>query len=560
MIFVTVGTQLPFDRMIRAIDWWAGQHREEKVFAQIGPSQYRPCNLEFASFLDADECLARVESAKVIVAHAGMGSIITALEFGKPIIVMPRRADRNEHRNDHQLATARGLLVQGKVVVAFDEAHLVEKLDNLEMLVRGNVNGRGRPDEASPQLIATLRKFIDSGTYKASSLATMPARLERAPSDLREEVKVEKIGLPLSKESLQVLPETIPQRKARALLESELPGKGVDGGSVTLLSRASNRHGGVRRFAREQEDELSGWSRNMPSQAMERLAKLNAVILLEGSLRPTPFAAAINRSLVEMPVTNRQSILDVWREQVAEFAKSLGRDRISCRIVAIESTKLPSLSPADRDAGLTVECDPKSFRGTGGVLHDLAGEFDDDGLLLVASAGLVLLEKLPTIAKLAGLAAGDVVLMSNPDGSPANITLIKCRALRELPSLGFIDFKEQGLPLIGKKHQIDVQRCEHAVGMSIRTLKDYLNALRAYDRLNRGHIAEGRPFAERWNSHFTVVENGAHVDSAAYLHDTVVLAGGAVESGALTARSVICDGGRVSRDRQAIDAIVANAV
>jgi UDP-N-acetylglucosamine transferase subunit ALG13 len=159
MIFVTVGTQLPFDRMIRTIDEWATTSGR-KVFAQIGPAAYRPRHIEFNEFLDAQECRIRVEQARIVIAHAGMGSILTALELGKPIIVMPRQARFGEHRNDHQVATARQLLAQGRVIVAFDEAHLLEKLQTID-----NLCGATRiSTQASPKLLSTLRNFIDRVT------------------------------------------------------------------------------------------------------------------------------------------------------------------------------------------------------------------------------------------------------------------------------------------------------------------------------------------------------------------------------------------------------------
>src|ERR1700761_8685645 len=118
MIFVTVGTQLPFDRMIQAIDSWAAGRQFAEVFAQIGPAKYRPKNLAWAEFLDANECRKKTEEADVVVAHAGMGSILTALELGRPVIVMPRLSVLGEHRNDHQLDTAKKLLAQGRIFVA----------------------------------------------------------------------------------------------------------------------------------------------------------------------------------------------------------------------------------------------------------------------------------------------------------------------------------------------------------------------------------------------------------------------------------------------------------
>jgi UDP-N-acetylglucosamine transferase subunit ALG13 len=166
MIFVTVGTQLPFDRMVKTVDAWAGKNKDVDVFGQIGPTDYEPRHFAYAQFLDAPECRRRIEQASVVVAHAGMGTILTALELGKPVVVMPRRADLGEHRNEHQLSTARNLLAQGRVIVAMDEVHLVEKLQNLNRLTdAGQRIGRF----ASPSLISAIERFIHHGERPATA-------------------------------------------------------------------------------------------------------------------------------------------------------------------------------------------------------------------------------------------------------------------------------------------------------------------------------------------------------------------------------------------------------
>ena len=165
-LFVTVGTQFPFDRLVRTVDEWVGRRQGVEAFAQVGPRSYRPRHMAYEEFIDAGECRRQVQRATAVIAHAGMGSILTALELGKPIIVMPRRADFREHRNDHQLATARSLLSQGKVTVAIDEAHLLEKLEHLESL---QAAGRRIARHASPRLIAALRQFISTGEYAGAA-------------------------------------------------------------------------------------------------------------------------------------------------------------------------------------------------------------------------------------------------------------------------------------------------------------------------------------------------------------------------------------------------------
>ena len=61
MIFVTVGTQVHFDRLIRTVDEWAGVRGRSDVFAQIGPSNYRAQHIQTKPFIDPTEFRKRIE-------------------------------------------------------------------------------------------------------------------------------------------------------------------------------------------------------------------------------------------------------------------------------------------------------------------------------------------------------------------------------------------------------------------------------------------------------------------------------------------------------------------
>jgi UDP-N-acetylglucosamine transferase subunit ALG13 len=156
VIFVTVGAQMPFDRMCRAVDEWASARGRNDVFAQIGSTEWRPAAIQYSELLTPPEFLAKVKECDVIVAHAGMGSILTALEHGKPILVMPRRGDLRETRNDHQIATAKRFLALEKVAVAFDEKEVATKLDAISSLQAAD---RISP-YASDSLVAAVRDFV----------------------------------------------------------------------------------------------------------------------------------------------------------------------------------------------------------------------------------------------------------------------------------------------------------------------------------------------------------------------------------------------------------------
>lgn len=156
MIFVTVGSDIPFDRLVQAVDRWARMNDRRDVFAQIGHGGWEPEFISFSAMLEPSEFKERLAACTIVVGHAGMGTILSALESSKPILVMPRRGALGETRNDHQMATARQLLELGRVNVAFDEVELQGCLDRLQELV---------PKEtiapfASPEFTWKLHEFI----------------------------------------------------------------------------------------------------------------------------------------------------------------------------------------------------------------------------------------------------------------------------------------------------------------------------------------------------------------------------------------------------------------
>jgi UDP-N-acetylglucosamine transferase subunit ALG13 len=157
VILVTVGAQMPFNRMVGAVDDWALSRSRDDVLAQIGTTDWRPKHIRWVEFFEPEEFRRQVSEATVLVGHAGMGSILTALQFGKPILVMPRRGDLRETRNDHQVATAERFAALGKIAVARDETEIAEQMDRLSELRSTQKIG----PHASEQLIGAIRAFIN---------------------------------------------------------------------------------------------------------------------------------------------------------------------------------------------------------------------------------------------------------------------------------------------------------------------------------------------------------------------------------------------------------------
>lgn len=286
-----------------------------------------------------------------------------------------------------------------------------------------------------------------------------------------------------------------------------------------------------------------------PGAGRNRLRRLRAVVLLDGTVwrASSSFAESVGRSLLELPVSATQCLLDLWRDQFLSLCDVLRSDELRCRIVVGRTTRPPALRRLDEAAGLSVELDPSDLRGTGGVLRDLAEEYDDDDAILVANAAQLLAEPLCRLAVDAAERGGDVTVVANEDGTPTSIALLSCRALRHLPSVGFVDLKEQGLPLMAARHEVTILRRAAACGLPIRTPADYLAAVRAHQRMSAGEFPRQQPFDERWGRRFALVEPGAMVAADATLHDAVVLRGARVEPGALVANAVVCRGATIGR-------------
>jgi beta-1,4-N-acetylglucosaminyltransferase len=148
MIFLTVGTQFPFDRLVRAVDdFFDAYELDDTVFAQIGDSTYKPRHFEAVAALDKEAFDRYFHEASAIIGHAGMGTIMLALDSGKPLLAMPRRRKYGEVVNDHQVALADEFEALGHILVAHTPSELAAKLTRLKSFVP-------RRHAASPDAVA----------------------------------------------------------------------------------------------------------------------------------------------------------------------------------------------------------------------------------------------------------------------------------------------------------------------------------------------------------------------------------------------------------------------
>ena len=153
---MTVGTgKRSFDRLLTCINDIAKDSEEEFV-VQKGCSDV---DLHFCRdfrFTDDKEMIALIDDARIIISHAGAGTMITALKLGKPLIVVPRLKKFKECIDDQQVELAEMLSSEGKVAMVTDVCSLrnIIKSKKLKSCNLGET-GNGR-------LVGFLKSYLES--------------------------------------------------------------------------------------------------------------------------------------------------------------------------------------------------------------------------------------------------------------------------------------------------------------------------------------------------------------------------------------------------------------
>ena len=161
MIFLTVGTQFSFDRLVRAVDEAAGRNGfGEQIVAQVGPGSYCPKNFEAVLSLPKAMFDKRFCDADCIISHAGIGTIAMAMEHKKPLLVMPRLARYGEVVNDHQLAIAEKFEQLGHLLMARCPEEVTDKLEELRSFVPAP--RQPQPEAAAKRISIFLSELCES--------------------------------------------------------------------------------------------------------------------------------------------------------------------------------------------------------------------------------------------------------------------------------------------------------------------------------------------------------------------------------------------------------------
>lgn len=117
-----------FDRLVERLQQLLGPSVE--VLWQTGATDVSHLGIDGRPWVPHAELFAAMREADLVVAHAGVGTALDALESGHVPVLVPRRAQYREHVDDHQLQIAAHLKERGLAVTASAEElsldHLVQ--------------------------------------------------------------------------------------------------------------------------------------------------------------------------------------------------------------------------------------------------------------------------------------------------------------------------------------------------------------------------------------------------------------------------------------------------
>jgi len=143
---------LDFPRLILRVDEIA-RASGERTIVQTGMGGTLPQYCEHFAFKPREEVLALQREARVIVCHAGIGSVIDALQSKKPLVVVPRLMQFNEHTTEHQVDLARAVERRGWGRMILDVSELDEAIAHPPQAYESY-----RP--ARERLVASVRAFV----------------------------------------------------------------------------------------------------------------------------------------------------------------------------------------------------------------------------------------------------------------------------------------------------------------------------------------------------------------------------------------------------------------
>lgn len=161
MIFVTLGTQdKEFTRLLKAIEKEVKKGNiKEEIVIQAGFTKYNSKNMRIFDLVSPEEFDKYMKDATLIITHGGVGSIITALKYKKPIIATPRLSKYKEHNNDHQIEIIKEFSEKGYIIPLYDFSKLNKALEEAQTFIPNKYKSNNN------KLKKYIKEYIDNSNH-----------------------------------------------------------------------------------------------------------------------------------------------------------------------------------------------------------------------------------------------------------------------------------------------------------------------------------------------------------------------------------------------------------
>jgi len=171
MTFVTVGNmRRSFSRLLDAVSAIMTK-LPQPVIIQYGHTPFSCEGCKAVQFMDMSEFEMVLESAELLIMHAGGGSVIHAIHAGKVPVVVPRLLKYSEHIDNHQVELARTLGSTGKVVS-------VENTVDLEVAISKALEKQKKNEVSSsmPKMLKMVEETLNSFAVEMASIRSRSLR------------------------------------------------------------------------------------------------------------------------------------------------------------------------------------------------------------------------------------------------------------------------------------------------------------------------------------------------------------------------------------------------
>lgn len=278
---------------------------------------------------------------------------------------------------------------------------------------------------------------------------------------------------------------------------------------------------------------------NLP-QGNDRSCPLVCVVLA-GGLKASPLQAACPISVLDLPLTASETVMNALLRRIGEVADAISQT-IETIVVYGPPVPAPRALPAPAGVAMRVIEETRRWRGAAGVVRDACEHTPSEVDILVLEGARWFGTALAPIVEQHRRSESSATISKLPDDSPAGVYVLSSSTLKLIPAKGFMDLKEQFLArVMSTSRTAGVYGLNSPGSIALRTRADLLEA---------SHAAGGRTKGG------SLVHPDAVVDPSAHVVDSVVMAGAHIGEGAILARSIALDGSRLPPWSEVTDAVV----